>query len=545
MKKIMFLILGVLFSNIMNAQNEKIDLVFESVIGSDYHYSSLSDAEFAVLGDSVMIFKMDGELWHSDGTAEGTYLIKDIRPSVDYFGDPQSSFPGNFITYKDYVYFSAHDDTNGTELWRTDGTTDGTELVKDIFPGLTDGIGGSFCILNDELLFNGISSLNIGRELWKSNGTTEGTVLVKDIDPRADIGTDPQRFTTFKNKLYFTVEIDRKPQIWYTDGTEPGTKPLLTEPLAAPLKYITQLTATDDYLFFIGYSESTHFEMYRTDGTPEGTILLKNIHPTYSSIQSDDDIIVFNNELFFPADNDTLGIELWKSDGTPEGTVMVKDIVTGSEGSYPTRFCIYNNKLYFAGINSTYGSRIIMYTDGTADGTGVVNDPDQTYDFMSHPIVAHNRLFFDAEDSNRDHKLMSIDATHKVAVHEGNDFLYDDGIFGVPFVFKEQMFMIANLKANTGLELYRVIQGDVNTSQEKQRTAEPVLCCYPNPTSGKVQVLSNQSIVCIEIYSANGQRISTVANKNNIDLSAYRQGMYLLRIADITGNVSTTLVLKK
>ena len=33
------------------------------------------------------------------------------------------------------VYFRAHDGSNGNELWRSDGTEDGTYLVKDIAPG--------------------------------------------------------------------------------------------------------------------------------------------------------------------------------------------------------------------------------------------------------------------------------------------------------------------------------------------------------------------------------------------------------------------------
>jgi ELWxxDGT repeat protein len=37
------------------------------------------------------------------------------------------------------LYFQAGDGTHGRELWRTDGTTAGTALVKDINPGAGDG----------------------------------------------------------------------------------------------------------------------------------------------------------------------------------------------------------------------------------------------------------------------------------------------------------------------------------------------------------------------------------------------------------------------
>ena len=66
------------------------------------------------------------ELWRTDGTAAGTYLLRDINP-----GEPSSS-PTGFIVINDVAYFRADDGTNGKELWRTDGTTSGTTIVADI-----------------------------------------------------------------------------------------------------------------------------------------------------------------------------------------------------------------------------------------------------------------------------------------------------------------------------------------------------------------------------------------------------------------------------
>ncbi|WP_413467324.1 ELWxxDGT repeat protein [Pleurocapsa sp. FMAR1] len=43
-----------------------------------------------------------------------------------------------------------------------------------------------------------------GRELWVSDGTTEGTQLVKDINPGGD-GSNPSNLTEFNNKLYFRL----------------------------------------------------------------------------------------------------------------------------------------------------------------------------------------------------------------------------------------------------------------------------------------------------------------------------------------------------
>ena len=48
------------------------------------------------------------------------------------------------------------------------------------------------------------------------------------------------------------------------------------------------------------------------------------------------DFTAVGNTLYFTADDGTNGEELWKSDGTASGTVMVKDINSGSGSSSPT-----------------------------------------------------------------------------------------------------------------------------------------------------------------------------------------------------------------
>lgn len=72
--------------------------------------------------------------------------------------------------------------SNGTELWKTDGTTAGTVLVKDIFAGAFDSSPTFLQELNGAIIFSAEDATN-GTELWKTDGTTAGTVLVKDINP--------------------------------------------------------------------------------------------------------------------------------------------------------------------------------------------------------------------------------------------------------------------------------------------------------------------------------------------------------------------------
>ncbi len=101
--------------------------------------------------------------------------VADINPA----GDSNSS---QFIDLAGTTYFRATDGTNGSELWRTDGTAAGTSLVKDIEPGPGDSDPSNFINVAGTLFF-GAADTSGGFELWKTDGTAAGTVRVKDIEP--------------------------------------------------------------------------------------------------------------------------------------------------------------------------------------------------------------------------------------------------------------------------------------------------------------------------------------------------------------------------
>ena len=122
-------------------------------------------------------------------------LVKDIYDTRIYSsGNGYGSNPFGFTLFNDELYFSAEDQFHGRELWKTDGTADGTIMVKDIDTRVYssgDGYGSNpfeFTLFNDELYFSAYSDDN-GKELWKTNGTEESTILVKDIYPEVPITT--------------------------------------------------------------------------------------------------------------------------------------------------------------------------------------------------------------------------------------------------------------------------------------------------------------------------------------------------------------------
>ena len=122
------------------------------------------------------------EMWafnHTQSTsASNPYLIKDIRTGA---GSSLVTSSGNNCEYmfvhNNTLFFAANDGSVGTELWKSDGTSNGTVLVKDIRSGSLDGLPKRFFTIGDTLYFSARTSAAYNG-IWKTNGTTSGTVQI-------------------------------------------------------------------------------------------------------------------------------------------------------------------------------------------------------------------------------------------------------------------------------------------------------------------------------------------------------------------------------
>ncbi len=187
---------------------------------------------FTALGDAIYVFGYDPDLgcqvWRSDGTAEGTSRVTSVQFS--YHGFP--SFPGQIVASGSQLYFALTGPDDGDRLWVTDGGPGDERLVFD--PATIDSSAESgldvltgLSAIGSEVCFE--THLRSARTVpYFSDGTNEGTV------PIPTRGGDPiskNYVTTFDGRAFFEVgDQNGAARRWATDGTEAGAAYLTGTP---------------------------------------------------------------------------------------------------------------------------------------------------------------------------------------------------------------------------------------------------------------------------------------------------------------------------
>jgi|GEM_PF-2638632 len=362
------------------------------------------------------------ELWKSDGTEQGTNMVKAINETHN---DDYTTAPKELTIFNNKLYFSANSNAYGWEVWVTDGTEQGTTLLKDINTGSESSSPQGFTVFNNELYFLA-GNAEFGKELWKTDGTEQGTVLVKDIKTGSENGASGSLIAS-GNYLYFTANADdyfnpgsvQGNELWKTDGTEAGTT-LVKDIALGPASSMTNLNGIDlnGTLVFTAYTLEAGNEIWKTDGTSTGTVLIKNINNNnLHSISSLNLYTKFNDEIYFLADDNINGIEIWKTDGTTSGTKILKDINTSPDYSSVNVFKFHvdevNNKLFFYGKNNNQAENKLWVSDGKENGTKNIADliqPD-IYSPTNYFITFNEHSYFSGKNDKNGVELYKSDGT--------------------------------------------------------------------------------------------------------------------------------------
>ncbi|HUM45613.1 MAG TPA: hypothetical protein PLD84_01720 [Chitinophagales bacterium] len=341
------------------------------------------------------------ELWKSNGNSNSTEIAFDLNPGT------ASSFPSRLLFFNNELYFVANDGINGNELWKTNGTLSGSVKLTASPVSSPVFAGGKLAAYNGKVYFPFDDGIH-GSELWSTDGTTAGTHMVKDIGANS-ISTSPTDFFIFNNLLYFTGEapIDTR-ALYVTDGSEAGTQMVFNCNEGG----CSGFTTFNNALFFISDDavfSQPNLELYKSDGTPAGTQLFKEINPNSSGALRD--LVVSGNKMYFVGDDGINGDELWKSDGTVAGTVMVKDIRPGSQGSVVTEITPFKNKVVFEAYSKNgFGS--FWISDGSAANTfmldTIIPDLDQA---AIKSIIHKGKLFFNGFKAGKGYEVCVTDGT--------------------------------------------------------------------------------------------------------------------------------------
>ncbi len=372
-----------------------------------------SDASFLVFGSELIVaadsWEYGRELWTTDGTGAGTTLVHDINTNTATSGS------GLFAETSGTVIFMADDGVSGRELWTTDGTEAGTSRVIDLNPGSAGTFDqAQYATTAGGVFFFGGTDGVTGTELWTSDGTAGGTVQLRDINTGPN-DSDPKTWADLNGVVHFEADDGLVgSELWRSDGTPAGTylvknvNPGVSggQPLGCGMQYPE---VVGDTLFFSGIDWNYGRELWKSDGTEAGTVMVKEIwggtgssYPSY--------LTALNDIVLFSATGSG-GTELWKSDGTEAGTVRVKDIRPGTGNSSPSQLTTVGDVVFF-GADDGVNDNQLWKSDGTEAGTVMVKEINPSgYTQMTQLMAVGDVLFFWANDGSSGYEPWISDGT--------------------------------------------------------------------------------------------------------------------------------------
>lgn len=286
----------------------------------------------------------------------------------------------------------------------------------------------------------------------------ESPLLVADLDPRGR-SSSPEGLTEVRGVLYFAAtDPDHGPSLWRTDGTSEGTTFVHDAYPASTGEYfdhVGNLARRGTDLFFVTRREREtddlccrgHDTLWRSDGTPEGTVPLRTwlVRPDDPGL----DLVVVGATVYLAARDRAHGLELWSSDGTRAGTRLVADLRPGPRSSAPSSLVAYRDQLWFAARDALWwsdgtarrtqkvttlpggpsrlavagdglylvtedaesGAETLWSSDGTAAGTQVVIDTGPDGGWIGEPTAFDGRLAFVMCDDSHGCQLWITDGT--------------------------------------------------------------------------------------------------------------------------------------
>jgi ELWxxDGT repeat protein len=386
---------------------------------------------FTVFNDGVLFAGTDAlgsEPWRSDGTRAGTRMLRDIGYGTISTDPIQLTRVGTTLFFTATRDDSTSDGTflDSGRLWRSNG--------YDAQPVSPVGERGSIvAACRDGVLFNGnglsyadtsgnLKKLDAGHPpaacagdrailffdtALKSINVVDGSFFIAEMP----MTFQPRTPLAAGGRVFFTrTEAAGTESIWMTDGVTTThlananvtvsligvagssllydtTGGIWSVPLAGgtPVNlgdrfgYSSPVTV-GNALFFVAQAMSGPFELWKSDGTPAGTVSIGPVNSPGSMVVAGNRVFFLDGALlkvtsgvagdiqtvtqadgnglgaagglvYFTKRDLNLGWELWSSDGTAAGTALAFDIVSGGDSSFPANFATTSTHLFFTATN--------------------------------------------------------------------------------------------------------------------------------------------------------------------------------------------------
>ncbi len=345
----------------------------------------------------------------------------------------------NLVNIDGQVYFLYSDYFNGLGVWTTDGTPQGTQMIKKL-PGSKASAYWDGQELLVIVLYGDGSTW-----LWKTNGTIQGTVAVSQIINQNFYRVS--NWTRYKGKAYFMIQnlvsdtpFDAPWALWSTDGREAGTSKVYDLPYGNAIPYF--FAGADNLLFLIMGNQanypSVEYTLWQSDGTATGTQTISDTllsapkavitykdamywynYPDHSFKKSSgkaggvktvlagypsnsQNILFVQNNLLYLA-----SMHAWVTDGN-----SLTELAGPQDYSHPVNLTGFCGQLFFTLMQASSATGLELWKSGdTPQGTGVYADLIPGPDSSNPTIVgvAGDKLYFVTSDSANGIRLWVVD----------------------------------------------------------------------------------------------------------------------------------------
>jgi ELWxxDGT repeat protein len=310
------------------------------------------------------------ELWASDGTATGTWLVTDLTPGAASSSILGLTGLGNAAVFATQQLFQPGPGEPGhaeITLWHTDGSATGTWQLTTLTLGYANPMGWQ----------GGFTALSNGHAIFEANAAANDLrYFGLDLTGTAPLalgdawsGTTP--VVIDGSKAFWVNQIGG--QVTVSDGTLAGTVTFAGDGTGSAaglgngkLVYAGASALSSNVL--------SNTQLYVYDTITGGAPQVITLNASGSAQVSDLTSFGYGHALF-AADDGSHGRELWITDGTAGGTHMVADLWAGAFGSDVANITDLGNGRAIASAQVAPFDQVLVLTDGTAAGTQVRHQP--------------------------------------------------------------------------------------------------------------------------------------------------------------------------